>query len=1142
MGLKGSERQFLLSALLSDLGRGALIVLPGEQEAQRAREELSYWLRREVAYFPAHAVFPYEVVAESLERTRTRLSVLRALIASDDVIVVTTVDALLGRLVPPHAFVQAHMRLRSGDQREPSELTKSLLELGYRREDRVEAPCTFAVRGGIVDIWDPTSEWPLRIDFWDVEIAALKPFDPESQRSRNETLEEVRIGPAREMPLSREVREKGLSAIRRDLLHQAQRLLQLDRRPAAEALRDRVEEVLQRQDLEDLARFLPYFYNQEVTLLDYLPQQALVVLVEPDRLREAATAVQREAAERAVTLLENGLILPRQQDVVVHYTKLERTMARHPQVLISLLLKRSQVRLGGVWSFVARSVEVFHGQWDALMKDLRRLSQEGYHLVALLSSDERLEALRGQLLEEEGLLPLVATEAAELPSPSTVLLTRGALEGGFQIPDLRLFLLTDKELFGRERRRRRERPPAVEGQAPLRSHLDLQVGDYVVHVHHGIGQYMGLETMTVGGVRRDYLHIRYQGADRLFVPVDQLHLVQKYVGQEGHQPRLYKLGGGDWQRVKQRVKESVRQMAGELLRLQAARRARPGHAYGPDTPWQRELEDSFPYEETPDQLRALAEIKADLEAPRPMDRLLCGDVGYGKTELAVRAAFKVAQEGKQVAVLVPTTILAQQHFNTFTSRMAGFPLTIDLLTRFRSPKEQRATLRGLREGVVDIVIGTHRLLGSDVRFHDLGLLIIDEEQRFGVAHKERLKFLKERVDVLTLTATPIPRTLHMALLGLKDMSLIETPPEDRRPVQTFVLEYSNDVIRSAILREIERGGQVFYVHNRVETIEEARLRVKELVPEARVAIAHGQMREDLLERTMLAFLEGEYDVLVTTTIVESGLDIPTVNTLVVEDADHLGLAQMYQLRGRIGRSSRQAYAYFTYRPQKVLTPEAEKRLEAIREFAEFGAGFKLAMRDLEIRGAGNILGPEQSGFILAVGYDLYVQLLEEAVRELEGRPEEQEKVYPTVDAPVDAFIPPSYIEDERQKIDTYKRIAAADRLSLLQEIEEELEDRFGPPPPAVRNLVAVARLRILGEEAGLGAIQIERQRLRLVFERMDRLPPDRLGDLGRHLKGRASFLAGKHPEVTIRLGGDNPLREAEEILQLLLKSTVPAVS
>jgi transcription-repair coupling factor (superfamily II helicase) len=517
-------------------------------------------------------------------------------------------------------------------------------------------------------------------------------------------------------------------------------------------------------------------------------------------------------------------------------------------------------------------------------------------------------------------------------------------------------------------------------------------------------------------------------------------------------------------------------------------------------------------------------------------------VGYGKTELAVRAAFKVAQEGKQVAVLVPTTILAQQHFNTFTSRMAGFPIAIDLLTRFRTAKEQRATLRGLREGVVDIVIGTHRLLARDVRFHDLGLLIVDEEQRFGVAHKERLKQLKERVDVLTLTATPIPRTLHMALLGLKDMSLIETPPEDRHPVQTFVVEFSSDLVRSAILREIERGGQVFYIHNRVETIEDARLRVQELVPEARVAVAHGQMREDLLEKTMLAFLDQEYDVLVTTTIVESGLDIPTVNTLVVEDADHLGLAQMYQLRGRIGRSNRQAYAYFTYRPQKVLTPEAEKRLEAIREFTEFGAGFKIALRDLEIRGAGNLLGPEQSGFILAVGFDLYVQLLEEAVRELEGKPVE-EKVYPTVDVPVDAYIPPDYVSDERQKIDLYKRVAAADSVAAVRELEEEMEDRFGPLVPAVRNLLAVARLRVLGEEAGLSAIRVDRQRAHLVFDRLDRVKLDQLQELGRQFRGRAAFMAGSVPEIVVRVSGvEYALTETEEVLQFVLKEALTAVS
>jgi transcription-repair coupling factor (superfamily II helicase) len=1150
VGLQGSERNFLAAALFHDLARGGLVVTAGELEAERAQDELSAWLQTvggpEVAFFRGHPVLPFEVVAESREGEGERLAILHRLARGDEIVVVTTVDALVGRLPPPRVLRAARLRIRVGDRLDLAHVADRLVASGYERVERVEAKGTFALRGGILDVWDPSADHPLRVDLFDVEVASLRPFDPESQRSRPESLSEVEVGPAREVAIEPQAWERGLTAIRRDLAQQVVRLRQSDRRAAAEALGERVEELLAEwregikgRGREALTRYLPYFYPEQTTLADYLPEGALVFLVEPERIREAAAAVQREAAERAVALLESGHLLPHQADVVVGFSRVERLLARHPTVHASLLLRRSQVRLGAVHGFSARTVETFHGQWEALAGEVGRLAREGYRCLILASTKERLETVRDRLVAAE-LLPV---RAARAPEPGEIVLAEGSLENGFQLPDLRLWVLTDRELFGRERKRRRAEPVFQEAGTAIRSHLELRPGDYVVHVHHGIGQYMGVETMEVAGVRRDYLTIRYQGADRLFVPVDQLHLVQKYVAQEGHVPKLYKLGGGDWQKVKARVKESVREMAGELLRLQAARRARPGHAFGPDTPWQRELEDAFPYQETRDQLRALEEIKRDLESPRPMDRLLCGDVGYGKTELAIRAAFKVAQEGKQVAVLVPTTILAQQHFNTFTSRMAGFPVVIDLLTRFRSRKEQAATLKGLREGVIDIVIGTHRLLANDVRFHDLGLLIVDEEQRFGVAHKERLKFLKERVDVLTLTATPIPRTLHMSLVGLKDISLIETPPEDRHPVQTYVVEYSDDLVRQAILREIERGGQVFYVHNRVETIEEARLRVKELVPEARVAVAHGQMKEDLLERTMLDFLDGEYDVLVTTTIVESGLDIPSVNTLIVEDADHLGLAQMYQLRGRIGRSNRQAYAYFTYRPQKVLSEVAEKRLEAIREFTEFGAGFKIAMRDLEIRGAGNILGPEQSGFIMAVGFDLYVQLLEEAVRELEGQPVE-EKTYPTVDVPVDAYIPADYIADERQKIDVYKRVASAESIETVEEIEAELEDRFGPLPSAVQHLLWVARLRILGERAGLAAIRVERQRARLIFDRVNKVDLERLGALGRQFRGRAMFLAGSVPEVTVRLGGADlaALRETEEVLKFLVEPAVTAVS
>ncbi|MFS8665628.1 MAG: transcription-repair coupling factor, partial [Limnochordales bacterium] len=658
-----------------------------------------------------------------------------------------------------------------------------------------------------------------------------------------------------------------------------------------------------------------------------------------------------------------------------------------------------------------------------------------------------------------------APRARTVPPSGSVSVTAAALSAGCEVPELKLLLLTELEIFGQRKVRRRPRP---KGGTAARLE-ELKVGDLVVHVNHGIGRYMGVETLQIGGVHKDYLVVHYAGDDKLYVPTEQVDLLQKYIGVDGQAPRLSKLGGGDWARVKKRVTESVKELAEGLLKLYAEREALPGYAFSKDGVWMQEFEEQFPYEETPDQWRAIQEVKADMERPRPMDRLLCGDVGFGKTEVAMRAAFKAVVDAKQVAVLVPTTILAQQHLRTFRDRFAKYPVRIEALSRFQSPAEQAKILKGLADGTVDIVIGTHRLLSKDVKFKDLGCVIIDEEQRFGVAQKERLKELRRSVDVLTLSATPIPRTLHMALVGVRDMSVIETPPEDRFPIRTYVVEYNEELVREAILRELARGGQVYFVHNRVQDIERFGERLRELVPEARIAIAHGQMDEDLLERVMLDFLNGEIDVLLCSTIIETGMDIANVNTLIVDEADRLGLAQLYQLRGRVGRSNRVAYAYFTYRRDKILTEDAEKRLQAIREFTELGSGFKIALRDLEIRGAGNLLGPEQHGHIASVGFELYCKLLEEAVREVKGEVV-QEPPEPVIDLNVDAYVSDDYVPDPQRKVEVYKKVVAIRRAEDVADLQEELEDRFGPVPGPVRNLLAVARIKALARELGVASI------------------------------------------------------------------------
>jgi len=726
--------------------------------------------------------------------------------------------------------------------------------------------------------------------------------------------------------------------------------------------------------------------------------------------------------------------------------------------------------------------------------------------------------------ESDGL----AGPGGALPLGTVTVITNG-LSAGCELPELKLLLLTELETFGQRKTRRAARPRTGAG-ARLD---DLKVGDLVVHVNHGIGRYLGVETLEIGGVHKDYLVVQYAGEDKLYVPTEQVGLLQKYIGVEGQEPRLSRLGGGDWARVKKRVSESVKELAQGLLKLYAEREALPGYAFSPDTVWQQQFEEAFPYEETPDQLRAIEEIKADMERPRPMDRLLCGDVGFGKTEVAMRAAFKAVMDGKQVAVLVPTTILAQQHLRTFRDRFASYPVRIEGLSRFQSPAEQNRILKGLANGTVDIVIGTHRLLSKDVQFKDLGLVIIDEEQRFGVAQKERLKELRRTVDVLTLSATPIPRTLHMALAGVRDMSLIETPPEDRFPVRTYVVEYNEELVREAILRELARGGQVYFVHNRVQDIERFGERLRDLVPEARIGIAHGQMDEDLLERVMLDFLNGEIDVLLCSTIIETGMDIPNVNTLIVDEADRLGLAQLYQLRGRVGRSNRVAYAYFTYRRDKILTEDAEKRLQAIREFTELGSGFKIALRDLEIRGAGNLLGPEQHGHIASVGFELYCKLLEEAVREVKGEVV-QEPPDPVIDLNVDAYVSDDYVPDAQRKVEIYKKVVGIRRAEDVADLQEELEDRFGPLPPPVRNLLAVARIKVLAKELTVASISGDKDEVAIRLQTGVILPRETVLHLSRKFRGRVLLSPSRTTVIKVRtrgLGERDLLKLLEEVLR-----------
>ena len=906
---------------------------------------------------------------------------------------------------------------------------------------------------------------------------------------------------------------------------------------AADALEKRIGEHIEKLSngmyFPGIEQYRPLLVPDSTLIIDYFTD-ALVVIDEPARVRDQLQSMLEDFGQMVANLLEKGRVLPLVTDNYCDWPEVLRQCKEHPIVYVSTLSTRAQgMQPSQTINSSSRGAETFHGKPELLEERLKFWRQQGYRVLLSVSSRTQAQHLVSTIQERD--VPAVfAEELGDALKPGNVVVTVGGLQSGFELAGAKLVVLSDTEIYGRRAKQRRR--PSVEEAVRITRYSDLQPGDYVVHVNHGIGRYLGVHTLEVAGVHRDYLTLQYAGEDKLYVPTEQVHLLQKYVGTEDQEPRLYKLGGTEWARTKQRVKDSVQNIARGLLKLYAERESQPGYAFSEDTVWQKEFEDSFPYRETEDQLRAIVEMKQDMQRPRPMDRLLCGDVGYGKTEVAIRGAFKAVMDGKQVAVLVPTTILAQQHYRTFKERFENTGANIAIVSRFQSATVQKETLRRLKEGQVDVIIGTHRLLSKDVKFKDLGLVIIDEEQRFGVVQKERLKEISKGVDVLTLTATPIPRTMHMALVGVRDMSVIETPPENRFPVRTYVVEYEEEQIREAILRELAREGQVYFVYNRVRTIDALAQQLQQLVPEARIAVAHGQMDENRLEKIMLDFFNQEYDILLCTTIIETGMDIPNVNTLIVYDADHLGLSQLYQLRGRVGRSNRVAYAYFTYRRDKILSEAAEKRLQAIREFTELGSGFKIAMRDLEIRGAGNLLGPEQHGFIASVGFELYCKLLEQSIQELKGETKE-EPPEPVLDLSVDAYLPDEFISDSQQKVEMYRKVTAIASEEDLMDVTEELEDRFGDLPLPVVNLLVAAKIKNLARRCAVASIQQQRNltviRLHPGMEPAESV----LSYLTKQYRGRLTVAKGKQLQIRLNTRG---LSEAE-VLGLLESILTDAV-
>ncbi len=1129
-GLTGAQRNLLAAALVKDACPAALIITAGESEAGQVWDDLTALLPGvRVEQFPVYELLPYHVLAHGKEVLAGRLAVLEGLCDSRPMVVVAPVEALMRRLSPPGVFRKMRRKLKVGDRVEPGELARSLVTMGYERVDLVESPGHFSTRGGIVDIFPPTRPLPVRLEFFDDEVDSIRVFEVGSQRS-GEKLGQVVISPAREFVVAEDKWPVGRGAVKAEYRVQMRKLARSGDPSSLRFLEEHFGRLTSMLDdkvyFQGLELFLPYFYPEKTSLLDYLPGEAPVFIYEPGKIREVVQSIQRERVETYSDLLTRGKVLPGQLKGYLDWEEIYDGLAARQAIYFSFMPRQAPfVRPQNIVNFTAKSMNSFMGRTGMIAGEIKNWRRNGNAVVLLVTGTDRARHLLDSLREEKLEVYYMSTLKNKVQAGSVVI-THGQLSSGFELVNARLVVITEEEIFGRRKRRRRE--PKVEGAGRLEPFTDLKVGDYVVHVNHGIGRYQGIVPLEIGNVRKEYLLIKYAGEDKLYVPTDQVGMLQKYLGADVDAPKLSKLGGAEWNRVKSRVREAVRDMAKELLELYAARETAQGYAYGPDTVWQKEFEDSFPYEETPDQIKAIQEVKRDMESPRPMDRLLCGDVGYGKTEVALRAAFKAVMEGKQVAVLVPTTILAQQHYNTFRERFARYPVRVEMLSRFRTPREQRDIIRDLKEGRIDIVIGTHRLVQDDIAFKDLGLLVVDEEQRFGVAHKEKLKQIRKTVDVLTLTATPIPRTLHMSLVGVRDTSLLETPPENRFPVQTYVVEEDPVLIREAIRRELNRDGQVYFVHNRVADLDRVANWLKSLVPEARIVSAHGQMREEELEQIMLDFIDYEYDILVCTTIIESGLDIPNVNTLIVKEANNFGLAQLYQLRGRVGRSNRLAYAYLTFRKDRALNEVAEKRMAAIREFTEFGSGYKIAMRDLEIRGAGNLLGAEQHGHIAAVGFDLYCRLLEEAVREARGQKVEQ-VVETVVELPVDAYIPEKYIPDTNQKVELYRRIASLRQVDEIPELEEELVDRFGDIPPPVENLLRVARIRVMAGKIGIKSISKQTGFFRLVFSSGHSLTGEKLVEVGERYRHRVKF-SNSDNEFEIRLKYREAGRTVEEQL------------
>ncbi len=1135
-GLSESSRSFLISGLYEETDKPIVVFTHSDVEARNIYDDLSLYVPS-VYFLPSREVVFYNIDAISGDLRWERLKVIREILSPGRKIIVSSVEALAAAYIPVNLFREYTYTFKVGDTKDFEELNIRLIQSGYQRVELVEGRGEFSIRGGILDIFPPSSADPYRIELFGDEVDSIRSFNIESQRSI-EKVNSIEIFPAKEIILKRENIERACSNMEKDLNNVLNKFKKSKNMAAHDKIKDitnsNLESLKENWNFETMESYIPYFYDAPSSFFDYIADYN-IIFDDVQRCGGKIDSIYYEFEDDYKSFLERGSILPKQSELLISKSLIFQDLSRKVILTMDSIAKSTKVLPPkSIVSFSQITLHNYHGKLDLLIQDIMDKKSKEFKIVILSGTRPRGERLINTLREHG--IESSYKDIFNSIQPGEIIVTFGSQLKGFEFPELRLSVISDKEVFG-EAKKKGTNKAFRKGAGKIKSFTELKPGDYVVHVNHGIGLYKGIKQLELQGFKKDYLELTYDGNDKLYVPVEQLDMVQKYIGTEGKTPKINKLGSVEWSKAKRKAKKSIEEIAEDLVKLYAVRSTLKGFRFSKDTVWQKQFEEEFPYEETEDQSSAIDDIKQDMETEKVMDRLLCGDVGYGKTEVAVRAAFKAVMDSKQVAFLVPTTILAQQHYNNFMQRFSDFPVKIDMLSRFRTPAQHKETLKAVKSGEVDILIGTHRILQKDVLFKDLGLLIIDEEQRFGVAHKEKIKNLKKNIDVLTLSATPIPRTLHMSLVGVRDISVIETPPKERHPVQTYVVEYNDQLIRDAILREMNRGGQVYFVHNRVENIMEISNYVAKLVPEARVAVAHGQMKEKELENVIVDFMKDEYDVLVSTTIIETGMDIQNVNTMIINDADKMGLSQLYQLRGRVGRTNRIAYCYLTYRKDKILTEVAEKRLKAIKDFTELGSGFKIALKDLEIRGAGNIMGSSQHGHMAAVGYDLYCRMLEDTIRLIKGEID-KEPVETTVELKIDAFIPDNYIEDEVQKIEVYKKIASISSYDDMMDIMEEIEDRFSDIPASVMNLMDIAYIRSLGKILGIEIIKDIKDEILLIFESRARVDEAIIKGLLKSYNRQIIFKMGDKPAVACKISyikRENMMAFLKEVLKFMVK-------